>query len=222
MAAATAKVPGVYGKLVQLAETVGAIKKGERNKAQNYSFRGIDTVMAVVHPKLIELGLALTSEVLSYQIDGPHENKKGTQWTSVAVHMRYTFTDTKDGSQASFEALGYSIDYQDKAGNQAMSQALKMALLQGLTSPTDEPDADARAPHKEAEAAEPPTAQELLWGAKKVVLDMMNGDKKEAATLWKSATAAVSLTDDDITADGHVNAVLQAAEQILQSEADDG
>ena len=127
--------------LSQVMAEVGAVRKGDRNNQQNFSFRGIDAVTNAVSPALRKAGVIVTPQVIDYQ----HETVQTTQgknMASVRVLVRYTFT-APDGSAVEAVVPGESFDAGDKATAKAMSVAFRIALLQALCLPTDETDPDA-------------------------------------------------------------------------------
>jgi len=141
-------------------EDVQGIRKGERNKQQGFSFRGIDTVMNAVGPVLRKHRVAVvpTPEDI---ILTTYVTSSGTTMHSAVVKMRYTIHgpagDTIEGG-----AYGEAADAGDKAVSKAESVAYRVFLLQGLTIPTDEADPDAeahqRASRSSGPAPQPPTA----------------------------------------------------------------
>ena len=176
---------------------VGAIKKGQRNQQQRYNFRGIDDVMAALHGPMVKHGVSMSSKVKDYSVTSSERTSKSGQ-PQMVVHavilMQYRVT-AEDNSYLTFEAVGESIDYQDKASNQAMSQAFKMAMLQGLVAPTDDIDPDARSPHMEAEVQEAEVV-EPNWEAvaKRRALEMVGGEDREAAKqLYTEAVTAAKV-----------------------------
>lgn len=210
----------------QLAEKVGVIRKDSKNQHQNYSFRGVDAVVKAVHQPLIELGITLSSELISFtQFDG--ETKKGDHNRTTYVHMRYTFT-APDGSSVSADGLGESTDTSDKSAPKAMSVAFRVALLQVTHSPTDDDDPDATSPSpgrrrkaKVETPAEAPApgldpavraAQLAVFNAVPVTED---GDletrKAEARRVWTLAKAELGLgADANLSADQLIELVAKA------------
>ena len=149
--------PNVVEAWSAVMQDVQAIKKGERNKAQGFNFRGIDTVMSAVGPVLRTHGVVVTP----YPEDittSSYETAKGTTMFSAIVKMRYT---VRGPAGDSFEggAFGEAADAGDKAVSKAQSVAYRVFLLQGLTIPTDEPEPDAES-HQRAAPPRPP-ANEL-------------------------------------------------------------
>lgn len=119
---------------------VQGIKKAERNKAQGFNFRGIDTVMNAVGPSLRDHGVI----VYPFPEDittTAYETSKGTSMVNAVVKMRYTVRGP-EGDSFDGGAFGEAADAGDKAVAKAQSVAYRVFLLQALTVPTDEPDPD--------------------------------------------------------------------------------
>lgn len=143
-----ADTPTVVEAWSAVMEDVQAIKKGERNKAQGFNFRGIDTVMNAVGPvlrkhRVVVLPAPDDITLSTYQTD------KGTTMHSAVVKMRY-FVQGPAGDVLIGGAYGEAADAGDKAVSKAQSVAYRVFLLQGLTIPTDEPDPDSEAHQRAA------------------------------------------------------------------------
>ncbi len=134
---------------------IGVIGKDDKNTAQNYAFRGIDSIVNKVGPVFSELGILVvptTKLVSSEEVT----SGKGARGYRVIVETVWTFSiafeidpDTKiivSSSTITAQTLGESIDYSDKALNQAQTQSFKNALAQVLTIPTGEVDPDELSP----------------------------------------------------------------------------
>ena len=139
--------------LSQVMAEVGAVRKGDRNNQQNFSFRGIDAVTNAVSPALRKAGVIVTPQVIDYQYGSVTVGSKGTVMGHVKVMVRYTF-HAPDGSSLETIVPAESFDSGDKATAKAMSVAFRTCLLQTLCLPTDDVDPDEtsyeRAPSKAA------------------------------------------------------------------------
>lgn len=127
--------------LSRVMNDVNAVKKTDRNTAQNFSFRGIDAVVNAVAPALREHGVVVMPEVLEHTYSTVEVGRNRTSMEHVIVRVKYTFTGT-EGDSLSCTVLGEAMDAGDKATPKAMSVAFRIALLQALALPTDEPDPD--------------------------------------------------------------------------------
>ena len=117
---------------------------------------GVDAVVNAVGPALREHGVIVLPEVLD-DMFREYQSKSGGQMQECRVWMRYTFVGP-DGSTLSCSAIGQSSDSSDKAASKAQSVAYRVALLQALCIPTDEPDPDATS----HERATPPTPEPVI------------------------------------------------------------
>jgi hypothetical protein len=120
---------------------VTAIAKSERNRDQNFNFRGVDTVVNAVGPALREHGVLVIPRPVSIRFHD-YETKRGTAMRNCVVEMAYTILgpagDTIDGGGA----YGEASDAGDKSVSKAQSVAYRVFLLEALAIPTDEPDSD--------------------------------------------------------------------------------
>lgn len=133
---------GVHRKVLTLMREVEVIEKTREAKSDSggprYNFRGIDEVMDEVGRAMRQIGLTLTPTVVKHEFaQHPVQNpgRNGTRtviWTTVFLHVLYTFTDPEDGSSVTFSMVGEGKDPSDKATSKAASMALKYGLLQAL------------------------------------------------------------------------------------------
>lgn len=143
---------GIVEALSKVMADVGAVKKGDRNEAQRFNFRGIDAVVNAVSPALRAHGIVVTPDLVSIERDTVEVGQKRTPMGHVTVVVKYTFT-AADGSSLSATVAGEAMDSGDKATPKAMSVAFRTALLQALCLPTDEPDPDSHTYERSASAA---------------------------------------------------------------------
>lgn len=136
----------VHEAIAEVTRRIGAVAKDGKADARagGYSFRGIDQVLAALHPLLGDVGLLLLPGEIA-------DHRRETRATSGAplnvaiLRVRYLLVGP-DGSQLWGEAWGEGGDSGDKATQKAMSQAYKSFALQTFSIPTeesqrDEPDA---------------------------------------------------------------------------------
>lgn len=172
---------------------VQGIKKGERNKAQGFNFRGIDTVMNAVGPVLREHGVTIVPSAEDINTTS-YETAKGTTMFSAIVKMRYT---VRGPAGDSFEggAFGEAADAGDKAVSKAQSVAYRVFLLQGLTIPTDEPDPDSESHER---TGSPDFRQKLLNAAKGLVDAGKKDDMLAAFSAKGLPTKSSDMSDDEV------------------------
>ena len=133
--------PTVVQALSAVMADVQAVRKGDRNEAQGFKFRGIDAVINAVGPALREHGVVVLPilEAADYgQVEIGH---KRTLMRECTVRVRFRFVGPA-GDTLDAVVPGEALDSGDKATAKAMSVAFRIALLQALCIPTDEPDAD--------------------------------------------------------------------------------
>lgn len=127
----------IYKLLSDVMAEVGSVGKGSKasDKIGGYKFRGIDAVMLALQPALIKCGVIVLPEVL----DCTHsEYAVGSgKMQHYLVKVRYTFY-APDGSSVSCVAMGEGADKGDKGVNKAMAGAMKYAITQSLSIPTEE------------------------------------------------------------------------------------
>jgi hypothetical protein len=156
--------PSVVEALSKVMDAVQAVKKGQRNPEHGYVFRGIDAVVNAVGPELRKHGV-LVMPVLENASYRDVTTSRGKPSRECTVQVRYRFY----GPAGDFiEAVtpGESMDHGDKGTAKAMSVAYRIALLQALCIPTDDPEPDSqtyeRAHRDEWEqAAKPPTPEQV-------------------------------------------------------------
>lgn len=140
----TGQPPTTAELVLALKQRVGAIRKEERNKDQNFNFRGIDTVINTVGPIERELGLFVYPEVVDVATDQHTYGSRGTLGFRTRVQVRFHWVGPRRGDELIVGPVAAeAIDTGDKGTAKAMSVALRTMYLQTLTIPTDEPDPDA-------------------------------------------------------------------------------
>jgi hypothetical protein len=148
--------------LSAVMEDAGAVRKSERNTHQNFSFRGIDSVVNAVSPALRKHGVVVLPTVNECIYETVVVGQNRTSMGHVRLDVTYSF-HAPDGSSVAARVSAESMDSGDKATAKAMSVAFRTALLQVLCLPTDDVDPDAstfvretpRVASKPAKAVEP-------------------------------------------------------------------
>ena len=128
--------------LNEVMKAVGGIAKKDRNQAQGFNFRGIDSVVNAVSPQLQKFGVVVVPSVEDYSYDTVEIGRNRTAMGHVKLKVTYTFIGA-NGDAIKTTVVGEAMDSGDKATAKAMSVAFRTALLQALCLPTDEPDPDA-------------------------------------------------------------------------------
>lgn len=169
------ETPNIYAALSSVMTDVLAVRKTGRNTDQNYSFRGVDAVVNAVGPVLRKHHVLLLPELLdvSYRDVRTSRDKPARE---VTVRVRYTFVGPA-GDKIEVTVPGESMDNGDKGTAKAMSVAYRIALLQALCIPTDEPDPDEGTYERSYEP--PPTPPDPLILARNVVADAWRVNRGE-------------------------------------------
>ena len=128
--------------LSEIMKAVGGIAKKDRNQAQGFNFRGIDSVVNAVSPALQKFGVVIVPSVEEYDYQTVEIGKNRTPMGHVRVKVTYAFIGA-NGDSINATVVGEAMDSGDKATAKAMSVAFRTALLQSLSLPTDEVDPDA-------------------------------------------------------------------------------
>lgn len=182
--------------LSQVMAEVGAVRKGDRNNQQNFSFRGIDAVTNAVSPALRKAGVIVTPQVIDYQYGSVTVGSKGTVMGHVKVMVRYTF-HAPDGSSLETIVPAESFDSGDKATAKAMSVAFRTCLLQTLCLPTDDVDPDATSYERAPSRATPshPAMQARQEDAPVVPIGGGGASQKQVAAI-KALLRGIGLEGD--------------------------
>lgn len=137
----------IFTKMSDVMKEIKSVGKDQTNSAQGFKFRGIDQFVNALYPALCKHGVFMTTECIERTEilkDVVRGNGKASVDKHVALRMKYTFW-AEDGSNVSSSVASEGIDSGDKATNKALSAALKYALIQTFSIPTEdmaEGDAD--------------------------------------------------------------------------------
>lgn len=131
----------IFEALNNVKTAIGAVRKSERNTNQNFLFRGIDAVVNAAAPELNKHGVIVTPEVLEHVYETVEVGAQKKPTGHVVLAVKYTFWGPS-GDSVSSVVLAEALDAGDKGCAKAMSVAYRIALLQTLNLPTDEPDPD--------------------------------------------------------------------------------
>ncbi len=140
----------IYKKMSEVMKDIGAIGKNQKNTAQGFKFRGIDDMVNSLYPALTKHSVFMSPRCVSEK----HEvrtvvrsnGKEGVDKT-VSLSMEYDFF-AEDGSKVTIGPIpAEGLDSGDKATNKALSAALKYALIQTFSIPTEDmAEADLESP----------------------------------------------------------------------------
>lgn len=140
----------IYKKMSEVMKDIGTISKDQKNAAQGFKFRGIDQFVNSLYPALLKHGVFMTPRCRSET----HELKDVVRGSGkagidkhVTIMMEYDFY-AEDGSKVTVGPIpAEGLDSGDKATNKALSAALKYALIQTFSIPTEDMvDGDSETP----------------------------------------------------------------------------
>lgn len=131
----------IYKKMSEVMRDIGSVGKDQKNQAQGFKFRGIDQFVNSLYPALTKHGVFMAPRCVSEQ----HELKEVTRSNGkagvdkhVTILMEYDFF-AEDGSKVTIGPIpAEGLDSGDKATNKALSAALKYALIQTFSVPTED------------------------------------------------------------------------------------
>lgn len=165
----------VWEAIAEVTRQIGAVEKTGTadQRSGGYKFRGIDGVLAALHPILGEVGLVLLPGEV---VESVWETRatSGANLNVARLRVRYSLVGP-DGSMMTGEAWGEGGDTGDKATQKAHSQSYKSFAIQTFSIPTEESAAD------EPDATNPPSRP-------------FTAEEVEAATrAWEAASEATTV-----------------------------
>ncbi len=135
----------IFDLIPKVMGDIGAIGKDRKNEQQRYSFRGIEDFYNAAHPAMVKHGVFCAPEVVEHKCDvfeKTNNDGKVTTWRHVTIRVKHRFY-APDGSSVDVTTMGEGLDNSDKATNKAMSGAMKYALIELFSVPTEDvEDAD--------------------------------------------------------------------------------
>ena len=131
----------IFKKMSQVMSEIGHVGKDQKNSAQGFKFRGIDQFVNALYPCLVKHGVFMAPRCVSES----HETMKVVRGSGkegidkhVTIMMEYDFF-AEDGSKVTVGPIpAEGLDSGDKATNKALSAALKYALIQTFSVPTED------------------------------------------------------------------------------------
>jgi hypothetical protein len=137
-------------------EAIDPIAKSKRNTQQNYNFRGIDDVYAVLNPMLVANKVVIIPEMMSHEIT-QFESKNGGALFRAIVQVKYTIVHSQDNSSIEVVVFGEGMDSGDKATPKAFSVAYKYMAFQLFCIPVDTGDDVENTHHETVSAPQTPS-----------------------------------------------------------------
>lgn len=137
----TTAAPMIYKKMSQVMAEIGFIGKDQKNAAQGFKFRGIDQFVNSLYPCLVKHGVFMTPRCTSAAqeiVEVVRSSGKTGIDKHVTIQMEFAFY-AEDGSHVVVGPVpAEGLDSGDKATNKALSAALKYALIQTFSIPTED------------------------------------------------------------------------------------
>lgn len=179
----------IYPAVIEAMRHVGAVAKlGEYKESRDgpvqYRFRGVDAVVNAAGPAFRKAGVIPVPTILT-AARTPGTTKGGGSKMTTVIRVRYAFF-AADGSSISLEVEGEANDTSDKGTGKAFSVAYRIALLQLLAIPTDDPDPDAT----RIEGDHTPPLSAAL--ARYLTAKVATGPLDQLEELWTLLTAHVA------------------------------
>lgn len=131
----------IYAKMSAVMKEIGFVAKDRKNDAQGFKFRGIDQFVNSLYPALTKHGVFMTPRATRFESqlkDVVRGSGKPGVDKHVSIMMEYDFY-AEDGSKVTVGPVpAEGMDSGDKATNKALSAALKYALIQTFSIPTED------------------------------------------------------------------------------------
>lgn len=138
---------GVYRKIWELQKACRSLAPNTNGPKESgaYPYVSGAKLLSVVRPKMDELGLILTQEIIGIQNTPISYNTRAGQKTEMftALELRFTWIDTEDGSTLVNEFKANGMNSWDKGLGSALTYAERYYLLKTLHIATDKDDIDA-------------------------------------------------------------------------------
>jgi hypothetical protein len=131
----------IFKQMNLVMKEIGFVSKDQKNMAQGFKFRGIDQFVNALYPALCKHGVFIAPECVSESHELKDvERSSGKAGVDKHVHvmMKYNFY-AEDGSSVTVGPIpAEGLDSGDKATNKSLSAALKYALIQTFSVPTED------------------------------------------------------------------------------------
>jgi hypothetical protein len=192
----------IYKKMSDVMKDVGAIGKDQKNTQQGFKFRGIDQFVNALYPALTKHGVFMSPRATSFT----HELKDVVRGSGkagvdkhVSIMMEYDFY-AEDGSKVTIGPVpAEGLDSGDKATNKALSAALKYALIQTFSIPTEDmAEADFESPEiasSKTVAVTASTTPVVAAETKATVEPMRKSSFRKPKTVTVTASANTETTE---------------------------
>ncbi|MET9555120.1 ERF family protein [Streptomyces sp. NPDC006645] len=126
-----ADLPRVFQVIHGVMRDVMPVGKDQKNRQQDYSFRGVDDAMSAMAGPMRNHGCFIAPEIASH-----NQRPRGEKGTHTVIKMLYRIYGPA-GDCLHVTVPGEAMDTADKSTNKAMSAALKYMLFQVFMIPVD-------------------------------------------------------------------------------------
>ena len=189
----------IQQKLLEIQKTVRALKADA--SGYNYKYLSGDKLLSVVRPKMDELGVLLTPEILGVEL----RELRTQKWDNRAqapveqfnllyiLSMRMTWVDTEDGSTLAMEWKAAGENTIDKGYGSALTYGERYFLMKFFHLATDEDDVDAKQEASEDDVDAKPRERKPAPGpgARRRAKDPAPADEPAAQITIEEAIAQV-------------------------------
>ena len=127
----------IFQRISLVSKEAGALAPKAGGGGVPFPFRGIDSTINHLAPFLTKYGIVVVPTTVVHQVDHLENGNRVVTWSEVV--NQYTFY-APDGSNVVTTVPGIASDFADRSTAQAMSVALRIALLQTFTLPTQSPE----------------------------------------------------------------------------------
>lgn len=155
----------IYSKMTAVMKEIKSVGKNQTNSAQGFKFRGIDDMINALYPALTKHGVFMAPRAISYTQElkeVTRSNGRAGIDKHVAIMMEYDFY-AEDGSKVTVGPIpAEGLDSGDKSTNKSLSAALKYALIQTFSIPTEDmAEADLDSPEIGSSSRSPQLATQV-------------------------------------------------------------
>ena len=124
----------IFKAIPAIMAAMEPVAKEQRNREQNYAFRGIDDIYNALQRLMAKHEVFSTTRIVSESWT-EIVSKGGSKGTHAVIKYTFRFF-CGDGSYVDTDAFGEGIDYGDKTANKCASIAHKYAMIQTYCIPT--------------------------------------------------------------------------------------
>ena len=183
----------IYKKMSDVMKEIGFVSKDQKNAAQGFKFRGIDQFVNALYPALVKHGVFMVPRCVQERSELKtvirSSGKEGID-KHVNIMMEYDFF-AEDGSKVTAGPVpAEGLDSGDKATNKALSAALKYALIQTFSVPTED--------MVEADLESPTIGSKQLSSQVQVVEPTKEEAKAKPQGKWPSKKTETKQSTDDL------------------------